>query len=1038
MSTTGELPARICYNADYIKRFRNTNAGIQKTVRKQLFKFRIWKPKITARNVNCNVNTNGNCNVGTVIQKKCLNFVCLNIRSIRNKTLSLYHFIVSQNVDVLALTETWLCDGPDDLIVINNSVPPGYHIHCVNRQHKRGGGVALIYKKDITFKDEQLTSIDRFSQFELLDCCIKINKISTRVVVVYRPPIVGNIQYEEFAREWSLYLERFIEVQEELLIVGDFNIHVDTVNSLSDSFTNILDANGLKQHVDQPTHRKGHTLDLVITRDTSGLLRSPPVISISGVGDLTGASSCDHYAVWCYLNIARPKTISKTVTYRSLRKIPIHDYRADILRVVECNSETAGALVEQYNGKLQALTDIYAPPQNKTITLRPHAPWYTEALRREKRERRKCERTATRTLLTVDREIVEERYARRTVQIEQAKAAYYTSQIDKNKGDSKTLFKLTNSLMGKNGETILPTHSCDKTLADQFLSFFHNKIDNIRTGLCAMVDEPLVEIPDQSFNGVQLNCFSSVTLQEIRHIILKAPSKSCELDPLPSWLLQECVDELSPIVTSIVNASLNHAIVPLSLKTALIRPLLKKSGLDKEVLKNYRPVSNLSFISKVLEKVVAKRLDDHMLDNNLYSSVQSAYRERHSTETALLKVQSDILTALDSGSGAVLLMLDLSAAFDTIDHGILLSRLNSLYGISGDALDWFKSYLSNRVQRVIIGDTVSECKNLNFGVPQGSVLGPKIYCMYTKPISDIIAGHGLSHHCYADDTQLYIAIEHSANLHSELLRMERCVADIRNWMRHNMLKLNDDKTELIVFASRYNQHLYSDASMMIGNTTVVCEPQVKNLGVIFDQVMSMRQHVNYTSRTARFHLRNISRIRRYIPEESCKLVVQSLVTSRLDYSNGLLYGIPKSAVSILQSVQNSAARIVTKTAPREHITPVLRELHWLPVDRRIEYKILLYAYKALNGLAPEYLCNMVELYAPDRVLRSASQNLLVVPRGKHCQYGMRTFAMAAATLWNSLNVRDRSNRIRGSPSLESFKSNLKTLLFKEHFHPFSS
>ena len=114
-------------------------------------------------------------------------------------------------------------------------------------------------------------------------------------------------------------------------------------------------------------------------------------------------------------------------------------------------------------------------------------------------------------------------------------------------------------------------------------------------------------------------------------------------------------------------------------------------------------------------------------------------------------------------------MLDLSAAFDTIDHGILLSRLNSLYGISGDALDWFKSYLSSRVQRVIIGDTVSECKDLNFGVPQGSVLGPKIYCMYTKPISDIIAGHGLSHHCYADDTQLYIAIEHSANLHSELL-----------------------------------------------------------------------------------------------------------------------------------------------------------------------------------------------------------------------------------------------------------------------------
>ena len=126
-------------------------------------------------------------------------------------------------------------------------------------------------------------------------------------------------------------------------------------------------------------------------------------------------------------------------------------------------------------------------------------------------------------------------------------------------------------------------------------------------------------------------------------------------------------------------------------------------------------------------------------------TLQSAYRERHYTETALLKLQSDILTALDSGSRAVLLMLDLSAAFDTIDHGILLSRLNSLYSIRGDALYWFKSYLSNRVQRVIIDDTVSECKDLNFGAPQGSVLGPEIYCMYTKPIFDIFAGHDLSH-----------------------------------------------------------------------------------------------------------------------------------------------------------------------------------------------------------------------------------------------------------------------------------------------------
>ena len=147
----------------------------------------------------------------------------------------------------------------------------------------------------------------------------------------------------------------------------------------------------------------------------------------------------------------------------------------------------------------------------------------------------------------------------------------------------------------------------------------------------------------------------------------------------------------------------------------------------------------------------------------MFDPLRSAYRDKHSTETVLIKVQNDILSALDAGSSAILLMLDLSAAFDTIDHDILLSRLCNVYGITGDALDWFRSYLTCRIQRVVIEDTVSIDQELGFGVPQGSVLGPKIYCMYTKPVSDIIQRHGLSHHSYADDTQLYMTMDHSNN-----------------------------------------------------------------------------------------------------------------------------------------------------------------------------------------------------------------------------------------------------------------------------------
>ena len=182
----------------------------------------------------------------------------------------------------------------------------------------------------------------------------------------------------------------------------------------------------------------------------------------------------------------------------------------------------------------------------------------------------------------------------------------------------------------------------------------------------------------------------------------------------------------------------------------------------------------------------------------MFDPLQSAYKDKHSTETALIKVQNYILSALDAGSSAVLLMLDLSAAFDTIDHDILLSRLCNVYGITGYALDWFRSYLTGRIQHVVIENAVTGDQELGFGVPQGSVLGPKIYCLYTKPVSDIIQWHGLSHHSYADDTQLYMTMNHSNNNWQDgLARIQLCVSEIREWMNQNMLKLNNDKTELI-------------------------------------------------------------------------------------------------------------------------------------------------------------------------------------------------------------------------------------------------
>ena len=172
---------------------------------------------------------------------------------------------------------------------------------------------------------------------------------------------------------------------------------------------------------------------------------------------------------------------------------------------------------------------------------------------------------------------------------------------------------------------------------------------------------------------------------------------------------------------------------------------------------------------------------------------------------------------------------------------------------------------------------------MDFGVPHGSMLGPRIYCMYTKPVSNIIQRYGLSHHSYVDNTQLYMTMDHSNNdCRDGLVRIELCVSEIRAWMNQNMLKLNDDTTELIVFTSKYKHGLYNDLSITIGGTVVDCSSQVKDLGVIFDRVLSLRQHVSYSSKTSRFHIRNISGIKKYIPQDISIVLIKSLIMSRLD------------------------------------------------------------------------------------------------------------------------------------------------------------
>ena len=299
--------------------------------------------------------------------------------------------------------------------------------------------------------------------------------------------------------------------------------------------------------------------------------------------------------------------------------------------------------------------------------------------------------------------------------------------------------------------------------------------------------------------------------------------------------------------------------------------------------------------------------------HNLSVKYQSAYKKFHGTETALLNVQNDILRTLDNRNAVFLVLLDLSAAFDTIDHNILLSRLES-NGVKGPALQWILSYLSCR-------NTMSSPVDLPFGVPQGSVLGPLFFTIYASLVVNIARNHDLNVHTYADDTQLYLSFDVNKQNKEELaLRcIQHCISDIKSWMSINKLKSNDDKTELLIVSTKHSQSKIRNKSVQIGSSIVSASSNVRNLGIQFDSTMFMNNHIKKVCQSSFFQIRNLSSIRKMLPKSTAEILVHAFITSRLDNGNVLLNGICEQQIHKLQIVQNSAARVLTNTRKFDHI-----------------------------------------------------------------------------------------------------------------------
>ena len=915
--------------------------------------------------------------------------------------------MVSEKISLAFIQETWLTD-------LNNHTTAtikayGYDIHHFYRD-RTGGGVAILYNPAIKIVK---LFIENGSTFESIS--IKIKLPSGKYLLcscVYRTGSLVSFFYE-----LDIFLGTLFSMFQELLICGDFNIHMDEFLTDCSELNEIIGSYGLYQLVDKPTHKAGHILDLVLT--SHNIVKNNEIVVLPLTSEFP---TCDHSRLLFTLNCdVLPLIDKKKISFRNLLAINQQSFNRDLVACTEevvQNCELFESAVQRYNTNISETLDKHAPTLYKWIKEVPDAKWFDSGYKGFRQRRRKAEKIWKKTGLPEDRFVFESLRKRCNELADLKKKQYFKHHFEKYKYSQNSLYKFVDIFLDNENSLTLPPSECLQNSVNEFNSFFSSKIENIRKSFAEYQDESFKDYVE--FEGQQLDSFELTTCGEIEEILKDTTIKSCDLDPIPASLVKDNLDVLIPVLCDLVNLSLSTGSVE-GTKSAYLTPLIKGSSLDINNLKNYRPVSNLCFVGKIIEKVVLKRLNEHLTKNNLNIDHQSAYKKGFSTETLLIRVVNDLLIASDENKATVVMLLDLSAAFDTVDHKKLLDILRVEIGITGTAWKWFQSYLSGRCQRVKIGGFQSFEILIKFGVPQGSVLGPILFNIYIRSLYNNVQDFMFNIFGFADDHQVFKSFDLKSEYQTMTVDLPKCFQSITSWMTKHFLLLNPGKTEIIVFG---NQTVLSKLELhgvfIMPGVCVRTVSTAKNLGFHLDASLNFSYQVRKLKISCFRKLRNIAKMKPYLSIAQMQQLVQALVISSIDYCNALYLGTNSSVIKQLQNIQNRACAIVLGLKRKESKSKHLESLHWLKVPERIEFKILLTVFKALNGLAPSYITQLL-LYNDI----SGSRTPSLRPYQAKTAIGNRAFVCQAARLWNNLPL-----ELKTYSNVDNFKSELKTFLFK--------
>ena len=939
---------------------------------------------------------------------KGLNFMHLNIHYLYPKLDELKHLLeIHSKVDVLGLCETFLNDAfCDSELQLNN-----YQMFRKDRQ-TNGGGVIVYVKTNYTCQQRPDLECDTLETIWLE---IKpSNQKSILLGYVYRPPSASTIWFDEFEKS----LEKAFIENKETILLGDFNINFIKGTSINSTWNNITNSFRLSQLVSKPTRVTSTSetvIDHVYSNEPANITNiQVPCLSLS-----------DHFPV-CFNRKSTQHhqngPLHNTIHYRSYK----HFNEQNFLKDLECQPWSVLDIYDDPDDALDYFVNIFTdvmdshlPQRERRVKYRQQPDWFNTEIADAIKSRDSAKKHKNEDQFKFWRQKVK-------LLSKRAKKSFYSRSINENKRNPRSLWRNLKELSGKSDQVYQTNYINDDdgnpiedplTTAETFNTFFTNIFKTVSNPPNSLNNESrdlinrFVSSKTENQNAFQLPFVAEEFI--LRQLQLLDESKSTGLDGIGPRILKMSHTIIAKPLTKVLNLSIKSSKFPERFKNAKVTPIHKKGS--KSDKNNYRPISILPIISKLLERHVANSVKQFLETNELLYVRQSGFRENHSCETALTAIIDDWLSAINDKLSVGTVFLDLTKAFDLVNHSLLLCKLN-LYKFSTSSVQWFSSYLTNRSQKVCVSGHMSEAQTITAGVPQGSILGPLLFILYINDLP--LHSKTESFDMFADDTTISCFGKTISEVHNKL---QSEISKVGSWCKQNCMIPNAVKTKTMYISpsnsKAVSSHISTNFIQIQDESVSYCDSE-KLLGVNVDQNLNWKFQAEQVLKKCNTNLYLLLRIKAFLNLHSRKLFFNAYILPYLDYCCTIWGNCSNELLNIFLKFQKRAARIILDKSFDAPSQELFFELRWMTFADRIDYKKAILVYKSLNNICPAYMCSKFtysDINQPHS-LRSGENKELKVPK-PNLEFFRKSLTYSGPVIWNKI-----PKSVRLADTLQSFKT----------------